>query len=371
MRSTGKNCFRVLDLPPHSGAYHMALDRVILEAHTEGLIPNTIRFLRYEPCVLVGLHQNVQLEVNVPYCQEQRISINRRLTGGGSIYLGPVEFGWEMYAAKNTPGIPRKVESMYRTLCEAVALGLQKLGLQAAYRPVNDVEISGRKIAGTGGTEKEETFVFQCSILVDPDIDEMLRVLRSPLEKLADKGLSSMRQRVTTLREQLGRVPPHEQIRQAVLAGLEDILGLKSVPGELTAPEMAQLSKYLPYFESDAWIYRVEEGCLNTVDALANYKAPGGLLRVQMRLSEDVRFIRYVVISGDFFIYPSRTVNDLETCLKNSSADKDKVALAVKNFFSKRQVEMPGLTEQHFIDALCLALDKARESRFRTNSEPG
>lgn len=357
--------FRVLDCVPLSAAEHMALDQVIMDAHSCGLVPNTLRFLQFKPCVLVGLHQNTALEVNVSYCREHGIDINRRITGGGSLYWGPLELGWELYAAKNTPGIPRKVESMYRLLCEAMAAGLKELGLAAAYRPVNDLEVGGRKIAGTGGTELAGSFNFQCSLLVDFDIDEMLRALRFPPEKLADKAVRSMRERVTSLREELGYVPPHDKIKEAVLHGLAGVLGIEFHKGELTGVEKAMLEKCLPQFRSDAWIYGRDGGVVNTVDCTASYKAPGGLIRVQLRLDKTVGVIKYALISGDFFAYPARAVNDLETALKNTPADEARLASVIRKFFLERQVTIPGVTAQHIITAVWQTVEKAKADRER------
>ena len=50
----------------------------------------------------------------------------------------------------------------------------------------------GRKISGTGGTELSGAILFQGTILVDFDVDEMLRALRIPTEKLQDKEIESV-----------------------------------------------------------------------------------------------------------------------------------------------------------------------------------
>lgn len=346
---------RVLDSPPRSAAEHMALDRVITEARSRDLVPNTLRFLQFRPCALVGLHQDVRQEVQLAYCRQQGIEINRRITGGGSLYWGPRELGWELYAAKNTPGIPRKVEDMYRLLCEAMAAGLQRLGVAAAYRPVNDIETGGRKIAGTGGTELGEAFVFQCSLLVDFDVDEMLRVLRFPPEKLSDKAVSSMRDRVTSLRRELGSAPDLGVVKTAILQGLSERLGYALEPGELTGAEERRLAELLPEFQSERWIFGEAAGTVRTVDSHADYKAPGGLIRIGMRLDENKRVIKYVLISGDFFAYPARAVQDLETVLKNTPASPDRIRERIDDFFAGNQVHIPGVTAADFCAAVALA----------------
>lgn len=356
--------FRVLDSPPRSAAEHMALDEVLIKAHSEGLIPNTLRFLQFKPCALVGLHQNVYQEVNVEYCAEHGIEINRRITGGGNLYWGPMELGWEIYAAKATPGVPRKVQDMYIILLEGMTKGLKKLGLNAAYRPVNDIEINGRKICGSGGTELKSSFVFQCCLIVDFDIKEMLRVLKIPIEKLGDKAVATMAERVTSVKEQLGFVPSHNKIKQAILAGLTQTLGHDFYPGELTAVETEVFQQRVNYFKSDEWIFGRDSGIIPTVDCVSNYKAPGGLIRVQMRLDDSLGIIKYLIINGDFFAYPARVVNDLENILKNTPADEKRITEDISRFFADYDYEIPGVLPEHFIKAVLLALNNARASHF-------
>ena len=237
---------------------------------------------------------------------------------------------------------------------------LERLGISAAYRPLNDVETSGRKIAGTGGTELKRSFVFQCSLIVNFDVQEMLNILRTPLEKMRDKAVQSMRERVTSVQEQLGYVPPHADMKTAIIAGLSELLHRDFISGELTDLEASMLSKRLPFFQSDAWIFGSDGHILDTLDAVADYKAPGGLIRIQMRLDDSCRLIKYLVITGDFFAYPARVINDLETALKNAPADGGHIARIVNGFFEDYDAEIPGVTPEHFITAILLAIDTAK-----------
>jgi len=137
-------------------------------------------FLQFSnPTVLVGHHQSIEEEVRLDYCRAHGIGINRRLTGGGALYWGRNELGWEIYISKNDPRIPSRIEDLYRKMGEAAALGLRHLGIPPI-SPRNDIEIQGRKISGTGGTELSGAILFQGTLLVDFDVDEMLRSLRIP-----------------------------------------------------------------------------------------------------------------------------------------------------------------------------------------------
>jgi lipoate---protein ligase len=200
--------WRVLDTGARSGAENMALDEALLELKSQEKIPHTLRFLQFNnPTVLVGHHQSVEEEVRLDYCKKKGIEINRRLTGGGAIYWGREELGWEIFISKNDRRIPSGIEDLYRKMGEAAAIGLRNLGVRAQFRPKNDIEIRGRKISGTGGTELSGAILFQGTILVDFDVDEMLRALRIPTEKLQDKEIKSVKERVTCLKWELGALP--------------------------------------------------------------------------------------------------------------------------------------------------------------------
>ncbi|MDP7421878.1 MAG: lipoate--protein ligase family protein, partial [bacterium] len=177
----------LLDTGVRSAAENSALDDVLLKCRNRDIIPNTLRFLKFSPnAVLVGFHQSTEQEVRIDYCSNNEIDINRRITGGGAIYLDEPQLGWELIASIGHPGIPKKVDDLYEKLCLGTVKGLQKLGVKAEFRPKNDIEVDGRKISGTGGAFEGSAFLFQGTLLTDFDVDTMLRSLRIPIEKLKD-----------------------------------------------------------------------------------------------------------------------------------------------------------------------------------------
>ncbi|HCF71178.1 MAG TPA: ligase, partial [Syntrophomonas sp.] len=198
--------WRLLDTGSLSAAHNMALDKVILSARSRNLVPNTVRFLQFSPqCVLVGYHQAVELEVEEEYCRNKGIEINRRITGGGNLYWGDEsQLGWELFAPRDSAGIPNRLEDMYRLMCESAIAGLKRLGVTASYRPANDIEVNGRKISGTGGTEIGDAFLYQGTLLTDFDVDTMIASLKLPIKKLEDKQIKNFKNRVIDLKEVLG-----------------------------------------------------------------------------------------------------------------------------------------------------------------------
>ncbi|HJX23988.1 MAG TPA: lipoate--protein ligase family protein, partial [Candidatus Bathyarchaeia archaeon] len=221
--------WRLIDIGPCDAARNMALDDVLLESRSKELVPNTFRFLQFNPsAVLVGYHQSVENEVRVEYCNRKGLEINRRLTGGGAILFDPTSLGWEIIASKRDFGIERNFfdqEKLFNRICDGAINGLKSFGINAKFRPKNDIEVNGKKISGTGGTEREGAFLFQGTLLVDVDVEMMLHALKIPLEKLKDKEIASVRERVTTVYKELGSAPSITVIKRALIGGFQQSLG--------------------------------------------------------------------------------------------------------------------------------------------------
>ncbi|MBI3371675.1 MAG: lipoate--protein ligase family protein, partial [Betaproteobacteria bacterium] len=79
--------FRVIDTGVRNGRTQIAFDQALIELHREGRVPDTVRFLRFEPSALVGRHQAIGQELKLDFCRANGVALVRRITGGGAIYL--------------------------------------------------------------------------------------------------------------------------------------------------------------------------------------------------------------------------------------------------------------------------------------------
>jgi lipoate-protein ligase A len=348
---------RIIDTGLLSGAENMAWDEALLQARVEGLIPDTLRYLRFFPPVaLVGYHQAVAEEIRLDYCQQEKIEINRRITGGGAIFFDEGQLGWELIASRKTIALGLTMEEITGAICRAAVRGLGTLGLEARFRPRNDIEIQGRKISGTGAAFEGDIFLFQGTLLIDFHLEHLIKALRIPTEKLNHKELTSARERVTSLKEQLGERPTLEKVKKALEKGFSDELGLRFQPGEITGMEESFFRQRLPKMHSMEWIqgsripFRPQE-VLRSI-----HKEDGGLIRTAVKVDLKKEKIKDILITGDFFIHPRRAIYDLEAALKNISIQD--LALGVEGFLKKTRVEFLGLSPTDFMQGIRLALDK-------------
>lgn len=352
--------WRLLDTGSREAAENMAFDEVLLEGRAGGRSPNTIRFLQFNnPTVLVGFHQSVAQEVRTDYCRHAGIEVNRRITGGGAIFFDPTQIGWEVIASRDDPRFRARPENLYRLLAEGAVRGLGALGVEASYRPLNDIEVNGRKISGTGGTERGGAFLFQGTLLVDFDVETMIKSLRLPAEKLKDKEIISFRERVTCLRDEVSVLPSAARIKECLARGLAEALDVELTQGVLNDWESRSLEEALPRFRSESWVEQVRRPPEDQRFLTATHKAPGGLIRIVMQADRNYRRIKQVFITGDFFAYPQRLVMDLEAAMKNASMDEDGLTAAVESFFERQAAwSIPGVETADFTQALVQAARK-------------
>lgn len=348
--------WRLLNTGVKTAAENIALDSALLEAKAKGLSKNTIRFLQFNPpCALIGFHQTIEQEIRTDFCKENSIDINRRITGGGAIYFDTSQLGWEVIASRTDFG-NISIQELTEKICNAAASGLRKLGINAEFRPRNDIEVNGKKISGTGGVFDGEAFLYQGTILVDFDAEAMIKALRIPTEKLTAKGLNSAKERVTSIKDELGFTPSLDKIKQALADAFSKAFGISLKEGNLTGNEKALYNKNINYYKSDKWIYSVQEPSDKMQNISSVYKKDGGLIRVNLKVDTQRRIVRQALITGDFFINPSRFVFDLEAALKDTPVES---AIAItERFFDKKRPEMLQLTKYDFIDAIRLAVEK-------------
>lgn len=343
----------------------MALDQSLLAVKSKDDIPNTLRLLQFSPnAVLVGYHQSVEQEIREDFCKRNGIDIQRRITGGGALYFDEPQLGWEIIASKNHPKIPGRVEDLYETLCKGAILGLKNLGVNAAFRPKNDIEVAGRKISGTGGALEGNAFLFQGTLLTDFDVDTMLRALRIPIEKLKDKEIESVKERVTCLAWELGEVPKLDLIKDAIIKGFEEVFSVEFERGELTKKEQDIFKERLPYFNSMEWIYGLRRPLKHRHELRAVHKTPGGLIRASLVADAKSNRIHYILLTGDFFAYPKRMIMDLEARLKDTSAAHDELQKQIHDFFSEKESQIPGVEPDDFVSVIESALEKMKYSEL-------
>jgi lipoate-protein ligase A len=204
--------------------------------------PDTIVFCAPAgPCFCVGYHQNAGEVLDLALCRRRGWPVLRRRLGGGAVYLDERQLFYQAIVHRSRA--PFTVERVYATYLAAPVQALRRLGLAAALRSPNEIEVGGRRIAGTGGGQIGEAMVVVGNVLFDfPDarMARAWRVPSAPFRRLAREGL---RRHLTTLARELGTPPSMEGLRDALAAAYAETLGEPLVPGRVTPRERAAIAE--------------------------------------------------------------------------------------------------------------------------------
>jgi lipoate-protein ligase A len=246
--------WRLIDsdlVPPAESA---ALDEAILEAHIASAVPNTLHFYRRKvPTVSVGYFQKVSNSVHPEECLRRGVSIVRRKSGGSSIFTdrGQLIYGLVVRSSD----VPASPEDTFRVLCTALAKAISRFGVAASYRPLNDVEVSGRKISGSAQLRRRGSVLQHGTVLVDTDLETMDAVLKVDRAKNPDMLRPS--QRIVTLANLLPSPPEMGDVKSKIEAELERALSVKFHQEELTSSERVAVENLVrERYSKDEWNFR-------------------------------------------------------------------------------------------------------------------
>ena len=253
-----KEVWRIMGLDVNDAYRNRAVDEAICRLRSKGRSPNTIRFYRWKPsAVSIGYFQLVDQEVNLLECEKLGVDVIRRMTGGGAVYHAyDGEVTYSVIVNEDHPRIPKDIIKSYELICSAVVDGLKMLGIDSEFRPVNDIDVHGRKISGNAQTRRWGVVVQHGTILVDTDIRTMFTVLKVSKEKISDKLIKSAEDRVTTIRRETGRRMGFEDVARALKASFPKILGVDTYDGGLSDEEKALAEKLeKEKYSTKEWIF--------------------------------------------------------------------------------------------------------------------
>jgi len=302
-----------------SSAAGLAADEALARSVAVGATPPTLHLYHYVPCVILGRYQNAAASLRLDRCEARGIEVNRRATGGGTVFMSPDQLALGLFLPDGFPGLPRSIHGAFVFLAGGLARALNTFGLEADFTGKNDLTVAGRKIAGLAiSQDLDGVTFFHTSLLLDFDLEAMLDILNLPTQRMLDRGISCFGQRMTTIRQEAGQGIALEQVQEAVHRALQEHLSLDLPRGELTPDEQGQVRTLLnEKYENEEWIYGIRAPKRRM--AYAERHTRGGLLQAHLSLSGGA--IEMVLITGDYFSR-TRDVAKLESALKYCRADR-------------------------------------------------
>ncbi|MEL7608883.1 MAG: lipoate--protein ligase [Bacillota bacterium] len=285
-----------------------------------------------EPTLMLGRYQNARAEIDEEYAKKRGIHVVRRLTGGGAIYTDPGS--WQFSFIKRE----QDKQINFAAFVQPVLEGLRQMGLDVQMSARNDLLIDGRKFSGNAQYHYGGRVLHHGSILFDTDIEEMARALTVDGEKLNLKGIRSVRQRVTNLREHLGEDMDTLGFGERLLEKLLPPDAKRRVlePGDVQRIEREHASM----FRSWDWVF----GKSPEYQVVKSKRLPGGKVEVRLNVTDGV--IMECGIAGDFFY--AGDIDAVTGSLKGCRYDRERIFEALSKVTWDRsfyQIDLDELIE--------------------------
>jgi lipoate---protein ligase len=237
-----------LDLP---SALHMSLDEVLLDAVAAGRRPPLLRFWGWtQPTLVLGSNQAVANELDLAAVERRGFTVVRRLSGGGTMLAEPGRTITWSIAMPAEPVAGLSFVESFAHLDRWAVETLRSIGVDAAYRPINDIVSPQGKIAGAAQARRRGALVHHVTMAYSMDPALLLELIRIGRPAVSERGVRSAPKEVSPLDTLL------ELSRREVVEALAAAAG--AAPGRLEAAELeAAAALAAEKYARRDWIYRL------------------------------------------------------------------------------------------------------------------
>lgn len=235
--------------------YMMAVNEAIHRCD-EG---NTLFFWNPTRSIILGYFQKAEVELDLKQCEGY--TIVRRTSGGGIAFSDDRarQINYGVVGTLDDDRFPLDIVESYKQICGMLIDTLKEYGLNAGFRPINDVVVDNKKISGNAMTRRDGKTLQHGTLLLDFDIKEMLRILNIPKEKYMDKQIKSIEQGMTWMDRELGYKEDMEKVKQKIRKNFERRFQVELVSTGLSQKEKEMAGELLPRYHSDEWTYKARK----------------------------------------------------------------------------------------------------------------
>lgn len=147
------------------------------------------------PTVILGHYQDIYHEVNFPYLKQQHISVVRRNSGGGAVFVDPGDLTYVYIDTAQKVKTPK-----FSHYIHPILQALRSLGIDAQETGRNDLTYQGKKFSGMSFSQIGDRVLYGGTLMFNVNTTVASQVLTPSKSKLADKGIKSVHSRVTNLK---------------------------------------------------------------------------------------------------------------------------------------------------------------------------
>lgn len=189
--------------------------------------------------VVIGRNQNAWKECDIHRLEQDGGTLARRFSGGGAVFHDLGNLNFSFCVRKEDYDVDRQLEVILRAV--------RSFGLEAEKTGRNDLTIHGMKFSGNAFLKTEKGCCHHGTLLLETDAELLGRYLTVSKDKLASKGVDSVRSRVRTLKEWAADMTI-DSLCQALEEAFYEVYGMR--PERVEAPDdLEQEIRFLSFWD--------------------------------------------------------------------------------------------------------------------------
>ena len=226
--------------PLHDPFQNLAIEQCLLATLLD---QEVILYLwQNERTVVIGRNQDADIECRVAVLEEDGGHLARRPSGGGAVYHDLGNLCFTFLAKEGNYHLERHIA----VIRAAVAF----FGIEAQVSGRNDLLVNGLKFSGNAYYTNRYGKVHHGTLLVDTDVQAMTKYLSPSPEKLAIRGVQSVRSRVVNLKS-LSENITVSSLATAMYDAFTQVYGQGALMRE--DPDSKMLALYTKQFSDRKW----------------------------------------------------------------------------------------------------------------------
>lgn len=295
--------------PNTNPQFNLAAEEYILRNFNQ----DVFMLWRNHPAIIVGKHQNTLAEINLDYVKEKKLDVVRRLSGGGAVFhdLGNLNFTF----IKNVHQEGNLVD--FRKYTEPILQVLKRMGIDARFEGRNDITIDGRKISGNAEHVFKNRVLHHGTLLYSALMSDLSKALKVNPLKYQDKGVKSVRSRVTNIAEHMPEQIDVTEFRDRIFDYIRET-HQDATLYDYSEQDLAEITK-LVETKYATWDWNFGYSPKYNFEKMV--KTNGGHIEFHIHVEKGI--MKEVKIYGDFF--NMKDISEIEALLKDTPHSEEAI----------------------------------------------
>lgn len=272
-----------------------------------------------ENTVVVGRNQNTIEEVKSDYIKEHDVNVVRRMSGGGAVYhdLGNINYTFITRSDDDS-------KHNFKKFTKPVIDALETLGIEAEFTGRNDITIDDKKISGNAQYYHQNKMLHHGTILFDVDGNILKDVLQVKADKIASKGIKSVKSRVTSISQHLKEPMTSEEFKDMILRFILDTDDISTKEYVLSEEDISNIEKLAEdKYSTWDWVY----GRSPKFEFSQSKRYKGGNIDIRLNVRKGI--ITDFKVFGDFF--GRKDVSVVEELIIGNKFEEDNIRNILKD----------------------------------------